>query len=93
MQIQMSLPLMQKAAEHQDSVAIIDEKGRYTYNDLMSAAAKVAYTLLGNESSLQEGRVAFMIPSSFEYVVIQWGIWLAGGVALPISPLYPLPRN
>lgn len=32
--------------------------------------------------------MAYLIPPSFEHVAVQWGIWRAGGVAVPLSPLH-----
>jgi malonyl-CoA/methylmalonyl-CoA synthetase len=45
----------------------------------------VARSLLRNSGDLHEERVAFLIPGSFEYVTVQWGIWQAGGIAVPLS--------
>jgi len=39
----------------------------------------------GGSCDLRETRVAFLIPASFEYVAVQWGIWRAGGIAVPLS--------
>ena len=32
-----------------------------------------------------------MVSPGFDYVRVQWGIWLAGGVAAPLCITYPLP--
>ena len=32
-----------------------------------------------------------MVDPSFEYVALQWGIWRAGGIAVPLCVLHPLP--
>ena len=36
-------------------------------------------------------RIAFMIAPGFDYVAVQWGIWRAGGIAVPLCVTYPLP--
>ena len=87
-----SIPLIQSALRHPDRTAIIDQDGRYTYGDLMNAARSVAGALLENRPDLGESRIAFLTPPRFEYVATQWGIWLAGGIAGPLSVSHPLPE-
>ena len=45
----------------------------------------IAASLLDGSTDLGEQRVAFLIPGSFEYAAVQWGIWRAGGIAVPLS--------
>lgn len=73
------------------NIAIRDEKGHYTYQELLEKAQKVALFLLANQGTnhLQGARIAHLFPSCFEYVAVQWGIWLAGGISVPLSPLHP----
>jgi malonyl-CoA/methylmalonyl-CoA synthetase len=40
---------------------------------------------------MEEARIAFFIPSSYAYVFTQWGIWRAGGIAVPLCTSHPLP--
>ncbi|KAJ2670292.1 hypothetical protein GGH99_006264 [Coemansia sp. RSA 1285] len=30
-----------------------------------------------------------LMPSTYEYAAVQWGIWAAGGAAVPLSPMHP----
>ena len=87
-----SLPLIQRVLEHDDQIAIIDGRGRHSYADLLANARKIASYLLDGEPDLQQARIPFMVASGFEYVATQWGIWLAGGVAVPICLSYPSPE-
>jgi malonyl-CoA/methylmalonyl-CoA synthetase len=41
--------------------------------------------LLDGSGDLHEKRIAFFIPAGFEYVAVQWGVWRAGGVAVPLN--------
>jgi malonyl-CoA/methylmalonyl-CoA synthetase len=41
---------------------------------------------------LDGARVVFMVEPSFEYVRIQWSIWRAGGVAVPLCLTHPAPE-
>ena len=38
---------------------------------------------------LEEARVVFLVPPGFEYAAVQWGIWRAGGVAVPLALAHP----
>ncbi|MFQ5631845.1 MAG: acyl-CoA synthetase [bacterium] len=87
-----TLPLIQQARTHSSRIAIIDEHGQYTYSELLDKAQNVASFLLDGKDDLKEARVAFLVPSGFEYVVVQWGIWLAGGIAVPLCISHPLPE-
>jgi malonyl-CoA/methylmalonyl-CoA synthetase len=87
-----NLPLIQQAGSHNSRIAIIDEHGQYTYSEILTAAGKIASLLRNGKDDLQETRVAFMAPPGFEYVAVQWGIWLAGGIAVPLCLSHPLPE-
>lgn len=87
-----SLPLIQRALKQGDRLAIIDGAGRFRYTDLLTAADRITGYLLKNQPDLEEARVAFMVPPSLEYAAVQWGIWQAGGVAVPLCPSHPLPE-
>ena len=87
-----TLPLVQRALKQGDRLAIIDRAGQYSYTDLVTAAERITGCLLSGRTDLGEARVAFMVPPSFEYAAVQWGIWQAGGVAVPLCPSHPLPE-
>ncbi len=72
-------------------IALRDEQGSYTYQELFYKAQQVAFFLLNKqqEQHLQNQRIAYLFPSCKEYAAVQWGIWLSGGVAVPLSPLHP----
>ncbi|HVG43220.1 MAG TPA: acyl-CoA synthetase, partial [Longimicrobium sp.] len=33
--------------------------------------------------------VCFLVPPSFEYAAVQWGVWRAGGIAVPLAVSHP----
>src|SRR5207253_8555993 len=41
---------------------------------------------------LREARVAFLVTPGFHHVATQWGIWRAGGVAVPLATSHPRPE-
>jgi len=79
-----SLPLLAHAEQHGDRTAIVDSQGTFTYRDLLDTSSRVAAALLGDRSDLGEERVAFLVTPGFSWVAVQWGIWRAGGVAVPL---------
>ena len=87
-----NLPLFGQAENHGERIAIIDENGKYTYKDLLTASRNVASLLLSKKTDLGEARIAMMVPSGFHYVASQWGIWMAGGIAVPLCTSHPLPE-
>ena len=66
-------------------VAVTSNGHDHSYDSLLSVSEAIAASLLDRSADLGEERVAFLIPASFEYAAVQWGIWRAGGVAVPLS--------
>lgn len=88
-----TLPLFDRARSHGVRLAIRDlGGGSFTYRDLLAAAARVAAALLRGRAHLAGERVAFLVPPSFAHVAVQWGIWRAGGIAVPIALSHPPPE-
>ncbi len=87
------LQLIENASRHQKRTAIISGGQPYSYKDLLSASGQVAAALLQGKTDLGEARVAFMMAPGFDYVKVQWGIWRAGGIAVPLSLSNPLPAQ
>ncbi|MCE7992370.1 MAG: AMP-binding protein [Roseivirga sp.] len=87
------LQLIENAQNHPDRTAIISDGQEYSYKALFSASAQLASLLLNGLSDLDETRVAFMVAPGFDYVKVQWAIWRAGGIAVPLSLSNPLPAQ
>jgi len=88
----MSIKLMEKAHLHCDRTAIVAPEGVFSYRQLLDASARVATFLLDGLPDLNERPVAFLTPPGFRYVALQWGIWRAGGIAVPLSVSHPRPE-
>ena len=82
-------PIVARACAHGAGVAIRDRTGTYTYDQLDRASANVAARLLDGRDDLNEARVAFLVTPGFDYVAAQWGIWRAGGIAVPLPMSHP----
>lgn len=63
-----------------------------TYGELLECSARIAGALLGGAGDLAEQRVAYLVEPGFHYVATQWGIWRAGGVAVPLAISHPAPE-
>ncbi len=81
--------LIDKSFKFLQKIAIVDHNGCFSYEKLLSDSEKLATSLLENKDDLKEERIAFLVPSSYEYVVAQWGIWRAGGIAVPLCIAHP----
>ena len=88
----MSLPLIERAAEFSERIALSDQSGPYTYARLLYDSGFGARRLLAGFPDLDEGRIAFMVEPSYDYVRVQWSIWRAGGVAVPLCLTHPAPE-
>ncbi|KAL2827530.1 hypothetical protein BDW59DRAFT_55502 [Aspergillus cavernicola] len=96
-----SLPLFLEARKHAqanpDKIAIIDTtKGQqFTFGQLLTDAAALKQRILGelcltSKGDLEERRVAFLVPNGYDYVVMQWAVWAAGGVCVPLCTSHPV---
>ena len=80
-----------KAKDYAQKIAIVSGGNQYSYQTLFEEATLFAKTLLGDAADLNQQRVAFMVDPGFDYVKVQWAIWLAGGVAVPLCLSHPIP--
>ncbi|GAB4447206.1 MAG: acyl-CoA synthetase [Anaerolineae bacterium] len=88
----MTITLIDRAAQYSGRIAIIDDTGEYPYHRLLSESGCVARHLLNGAADLREARVAFLAPPGFDYARVQWGIWRAGGIAVPLAVSHPPPE-
>ena len=86
------IALIGRAEEHGSRSAITSPEGAHTYRQLLERSRQIGLTLLDGKEDLKEQRVAFLTPRSFHYVALQWGIWRAGGIAVPLGEMHPVPE-
>lgn len=80
-----SLPIIRAAEGHVDNVAFFGLGGEMTYRELLDQSARIAGGLLDSAADLDEERIAFLVPTGPLYAAVQWGIWRAGGIAVPLN--------
>lgn len=85
------IELIERAKHTLNRKAIVANDKTYSFQDLLEASESVAAFLLNGKADLKEARIAFLVKPSFEYVALQWGIWRAGGIAVPLCTKHPLP--
>jgi malonyl-CoA/methylmalonyl-CoA synthetase len=88
------IPVIAQAYLHRGRVAVVDAQGSFTYEDLLDASSRIAAALLAGCDGLRrddphrddphEERVGFLMTPGFGWVAVLWGIWRAGGVAVPL---------
>ena len=83
------IPLIREAEKHRGRTAVVDTNGDASYDQLLKASRQAASGLLGDQKDLKGKRVAFLTPRNFDYPAIQWGIWRAGGMAVPLCEVHP----
>ena len=96
------LPLFQSAVDtatrSPSKPAVSSQSCTYGYSQLLHDAAAFssrleqllepeAATTASHSPDLQQQRtVLFLVPPSYDHVVVQWGTWMAGAVAVPLQP-------
>lgn len=86
--------LVARAAANPDRTAILDPEGVRSYGDLLQDSERIARLLLARleAEDLDEAPVPFLVPPGYAWVAVQWGIWRAGGMAVPLAVSHP-PRE
>ncbi len=79
------IELIQRTAGFGERTAVEDWTGNFTYAELLRVSRFAALNLLGDKEDLGEKRVAFILPPGFEYVALKLGVWMAGGVSVPLG--------
>jgi malonyl-CoA/methylmalonyl-CoA synthetase len=80
-----TIELFERAGSFRDAEALRCGSRTHTYSEILASSAAVASALLGETDDLGEARIAFFVPAGFEYVALQWGVWRAGGIAVPLN--------
>ncbi len=79
------IELIKRAGGFGQRTAVEDWTGSFAYADLLRVSRFAALNLLGGERDLREKRVAFLVPPGFGYVALKLGVWMAGGVSVPLG--------
>ena len=73
--------------------AILGADTRASYEDVVAGSRRVAAALLGARATLDGERVALLVGPSAAFVEAFFGVLLAGGCVVVLSPLHPAPET
>ncbi|XP_050302043.1 malonate--CoA ligase ACSF3, mitochondrial-like [Anthonomus grandis grandis] len=76
-------------SSYKNKTAIIDNTGNYTFGSIFAEADSLSKKIVIQLNGKTGERVLFLCPNDASYVVTIWAIWLAGQIAVPLSPLHP----
>jgi malonyl-CoA/methylmalonyl-CoA synthetase len=85
----LSLELVARASRWGERTALIAPEGVFPYEELCRASAAVATKLLTGRDDLEGSRVCYLVPPGWAYTVVQWGVWRAGGLGVPMATSHP----
>lgn len=87
---QRMIPIIDRALTYGNKTAIVDGHLHYSYHQLLTDAQQLTQVLLSYDIDLKECPVCFLVPATYDYVKVQWGIWLSGAIAAPMAVNHPI---
>lgn len=85
----LSLELIARARSHGDRTALVAPEGIYTYADLLRTSTAGATRLLAGRDDLEDARICYLVPPGWHYTAVQWSVWRAGGLGVPLATSHP----
>ncbi|KAK3579619.1 hypothetical protein CHS0354_012795 [Potamilus streckersoni] len=86
------VPVFLEAEKHVNRVAIIDQNGKFNYEDILHYSSKLAMAIreMISPKELEKSPcVAFLCENDLSYVVAQWAIWMNEGISVPLCKTHP----
>ena len=84
-----SLELVSRAEAHGARTALVAPEGVFSYADLLEASGAGAARLLAGRDDLERARVCMLVPPGWAYTAVQWAVWRAGGLGVPLATSHP----
>lgn len=74
--------------------ALVDNDGAWSYDELLRSADRCRDLFLTRSgvapgATLVGERIAFLLPPGRMHVAVQWGVWRAGAIAVPLAVSHP----
>ena len=88
----MTARLSRSAHAHRQRIALVDGAEVWTYQRLLAEAVRVGAGLHALTAGKAEPRVCYLVSPSPEWAAVQWGVWMARGVAVPMAVSHPVPE-
>lgn len=81
------IPLIQNSLKYGERIAVIDSDGSHTYGELYRSAVLTAKRI--KALTRVDSPLLYMLPSGFDYLKVQWAIWLCSRIAVPVHIAHP----
>ncbi|KAJ8925836.1 hypothetical protein NQ315_009688 [Exocentrus adspersus] len=82
-------PAFRNAQCFADRIAVRDNIASYTYANIFLSAHNLSKKITSLVNGRRNERILFLCPNDANYVITLWAIWMAGQIAVPLSPLHP----
>ena len=86
---QVTPEVVARASAHLSRTAIVSAEETFSFSQLLDTSRRMASALLEDRTDLEEARVAFFVTPGFDFVALLFGIWQAGGIAVPLALSHP----
>ena len=79
------MKIFEQIDSYKERIAIESNNEQFTYGYLIERSNLIASFLLNNKQDLMEEKIGLLMNPNIDYICTLWGIWKAGGVAVPLS--------
>ena len=79
------MKIFEQIDSFKERVAIESNGKQFTYAYLIEKSELIASFLLNEKKDLKEEKIGLLMNADINYICTLWGIWKAGGVAVPLS--------
>ena len=79
------MKIFEQIDSYKERIAIESNNEQFTYGYLIERSNLIASFLLNNKEDLMEEKIGLLMNPNIDYICTLWGIWKAGGVAVPLS--------
>ena len=79
------LKIFKQLDSFKERIAIDSDNKQFSYSYLIEQSDLIASFLLNHKQDLMEEKIGLLMSPNIDYIYTLWGIWKAGGVAVPLS--------
>ena len=79
------MKIFKQIESYKKRIAIVSNNEQFTYGYLIERSNLIASFLLNNKQDLMEEKIGLLMNPDIDYICSLWGIWKAGGIAVPLS--------
>ena len=79
------LSIFKQIDSFKERIAIESHDKQFSYSYLIEQSDLIASSLLDDKPDLMEEKIGLLMNPDIDYISSLWGIWKAGGIAVPLS--------